>query len=266
MGRSSPRTFLHYFKPPCSLKIHCSVDGPAWLCIPSPQATSNSQATAPFSSKAAVRAIHMSHSMSLLPCALESLLSQLSPELPPGPALEKDAWLSAPVLLVSSYYLLYLYPVQATKMSTQAAPHCKSRRNAVRGWSPLPAAAPHAWGCALRKAGLKSERTEAENNVALALSALSPQGNPRQSSAWSHQQFHGTSDAPKSWRDWQPLGLGKARRGLCQTDGKAQLLSSPGDAGTLSCVPPHLAPEHAAHRRSPAASPTKNSPFSLQLC
>lgn len=201
MGCSSPRTFLHCSKLPCSLKIHCLVDGPAWLCIPSPQATSNSQATAPFNIKAAVRAIHMSSSMFLLLCASETLLSQLSPELPPGPALEKDTWLSAPVLLVSSYYLLYLYPVQGTKKSIQAAPHCKTRRNAVHGWTLLSAAAPHAWGCALRKASLKTERTEAENNMALALSALNSQENPRQNSAWSHQQFHSTSDAPKSWHD-----------------------------------------------------------------
>ena len=65
----------------------------------------------------------------------------------------------------------------------------------------LPAAAPHAWGCALREAPLKPERAEAENHAALALSALLLQENPRQNCARGDQRFHGTSDACKRWRD-----------------------------------------------------------------
>lgn len=82
MGCSSPHIFLHCFKPPCSLETCCPADFPAWVRVPSPLTTSSSQATASFNIKTPVGAIHMSHSMSLLLCALESLLPQPSPELP----------------------------------------------------------------------------------------------------------------------------------------------------------------------------------------
>lgn len=97
------------------------------------------------------------------------------------------------------YYIFILY--RGLKRAGRQ-PHTAKPGGMLHAAGPrLSAAALHAWGCALRKAGLKSERTEAENNTALALSALNSQEYSRQNSAWGDQQFHGTSDACKSWHD-----------------------------------------------------------------
>ena len=140
-------------------------------------------------------------------CPRSSVLWRASSHSSPPSSCEGQCWngklgflhlscFSLPVIL---YYIYILY--RGLKRAGRK-PHTAKPGGMPHTAGPqLSAAALHAWGCALRKAGLKSERTEAENNMALALSALNSQENPRQNSAWGDQQFHGTSDACKSWHD-----------------------------------------------------------------
>lgn len=103
---------------------------------------------------------------------------------------------SLPIIL---YYIYILY--RGLKRAGRQ-PHTGKLGGMPHAAGPqLSDAALHAWGCALRKASLETERTEAENNMALTLSALNSQENPRQNSAWGDQQFHSTSTDCKSRHD-----------------------------------------------------------------
>lgn len=82
MGCSSPHTFLYFSKPLCSLEIHCPGDTPASVHDSSTQTSSNSQAMAPFNTKAPTGVVHMTDSTALLLRAPQSFFSQLCPELP----------------------------------------------------------------------------------------------------------------------------------------------------------------------------------------